>query len=57
MMKRNKKKKKKMKSWPEKRRKRLSHALGRKHHILWCRPRKTRNDTWLVSLISSRNWR
>ena len=44
-------------SWPEKKRRRLSHAQGRKHHILWSRPRNKRNDTLLVSLISSRNWR
>ena len=44
-------------SLQEKRRKRLSRVLGRKHHTLWCHQRKTMSDIWLVSLISSRNCR
>ena len=44
-------------SLQEKIRKRLSPILGRKHHTLWCHPRKTRSDIWLVSLTSSRNSR
>ena len=43
--------------WQERRRMRLSQVLERMHHILWCRLRRTRNDTLLVYLISSRNWR
>ena len=44
-------------SWQERRRRRLSQVLERKHYFLWCRLKKTRNDTLFVSLISSRNWR
>ncbi|KAL5179200.1 hypothetical protein HKD37_01G000555 [Glycine soja] len=34
-------------SWLEKRRRRLFHVQGRKHHIPWCRLRRKRNDTLL----------
>ena len=44
-------------SWQERRRRRLSQVLERKHHISWCRLRRTRNNTLLICLIFSRNWK
>ena len=48
---------KKKKSELAREKKEVVPRTGKEAHTLWCRPRRTRNDTSLVSLISSRNWR